>query len=175
MGYRSATRRRLHGADNEGWLNSEGALMSERFARQPFLGEHAESILEAATIAIVGLGGGGSHIAQQLAHVGIGNFVLFDPDRVEMSNLNRLVGSTSADAEARALKVDVARRLILGVNPASHVSAHPVQWQLAPESLHEADVVVSCMDSYAARQDIEVSARRYLMPLCRHSDGCAPD
>ena len=68
---------------------------------------------------MIGLGGGGSHIVQQLAHLGVQNFVLYDDDRVdaEGTNLNRLVGATLKDSEAETLKVDVAERLIRGLNP----------------------------------------------------------
>lgn len=116
-------------------------------------------------IGIVGLGGGGSHVAQQLAHVGIGRVLLFDPDKLELSNLNRLVGGTAADVVARTEKVEIARRLFLSVNPSAEVHTFADQWQLAANALREADVVVSCVDSYAARQDLEVSTRRFLTPL----------
>jgi hypothetical protein len=139
--------------------------MRERHVRQGFLGEHAAHFLSSATVAIIGLGGGGSHVAQQLAHIGLGRLLLFDPDVIEASNLNRLVGGTAADVTAGLKKVEIARRLILGVNPGADVVLHPVLWQLAAESLREADVIVSCVDSYAARQDIEVSSRRFLTPL----------
>jgi molybdopterin/thiamine biosynthesis adenylyltransferase len=139
--------------------------MKERQARQSFLGPNSAELLGDATVAIVGLGGGGSHVAQQLAHVGVGRVLLFDPDRIESSNLNRLVGGTAADVHSRTQKVEIARRVFLGINPVAEVYAHDVQWQLAAEALREADVVVSCVDSYASRQDLEVSARRFLMPL----------
>ena len=73
--------------------------MSERadFSRQSFLGAQSERKLAETRVAIVGLGGGGSHIAQQLAHVGVGHFRLIDPDCMEASNLNRLVGATQSD------------------------------------------------------------------------------
>ena len=65
-----------------------------RLDRQSFLGATSEQKLAGLTMGLVGLGGGGSHVAQQLAHLGIGRFVLVDPDVVEETNLNRLVGGT---------------------------------------------------------------------------------
>ena len=67
--------------------------MPDWLLRQSFLGANSEEAFSKCHAAIIGLGGGGSHIAQQLAHLGVGNFVLFDPDHVEKTNLNRLVGS----------------------------------------------------------------------------------
>ena len=54
----------------------------------------SEAILDAATIGIVGLGGGGSHVVQQTAHMGVGGYVNADPDVIEDTNTNRLIGGT---------------------------------------------------------------------------------
>ena len=44
--------------------------------RQSFLGANSETVLGRSKAALVGLGGGGSHIAQQLAHIGLGHFLV---------------------------------------------------------------------------------------------------
>jgi len=56
------------------------AMKSERFARQSFLGEARQAAIERCVVGLVGLGGAGSHIVQQLAHVGFLNYVLYDAD-----------------------------------------------------------------------------------------------
>jgi hypothetical protein len=139
--------------------------MKETRSRQSFLGANSTELLRDATVATVGLGGGGSHVVQQLAHVGIGRMLLFDGDRIDASNLNRLIGGTAADVDSETPKVDIARRVALSVNPAVEIRTYAVRWQLAAEALREADIAVSCVDSYSARQDLEVTARRFLIPL----------
>ena len=67
--------------------------MTERYSRQSFLGPDAQERIERAVVGVVGLGGGGSHIVQQLAHIGFQRYVLYDDDAVEDTNLNRLIGS----------------------------------------------------------------------------------
>jgi molybdopterin-synthase adenylyltransferase len=99
--------------------------MREELVRQSFLGVDSDKVLAAAHVGIVGLGGGGSHVAQQLGHVGIGSLTLFDRDRAEASNLNRLIGATRPDVDVGALKVDVAARGIRSVNPAARVRPIP--------------------------------------------------
>ena len=47
------------------------------------------SLLQAAQVAIFGLGGLGSNVALWLARLGVGHLLLYDFDRVELSNLNR--------------------------------------------------------------------------------------
>lgn len=137
---------------------------NERFSRQSFLGESAEQKIACYRVGIIGLGGGGSHIAQQLAHVGFSAFSLFDPDVVESSNLNRLVGATQVDATKGASKVEVAARLIRGVNPGAKIDKIPSRWQDVPDRLRACDIVFGCVDSFAERRDLEIATRRYLIP-----------
>lgn len=139
--------------------------MSERYERQSFLGPDSASRLARSRVGLVGLGGGGSHIVQQLAHLGFEELVLVDPDRVETSNLNRLVGATELDAETGARKVDVAERVIRGVNGQARVTKITQRWEEAPEHLRACDVLFACVDTLSARDGLERLARRYLIPL----------
>ena len=67
----------------------------------------ANQYSKSATVAIVGLCGGGSHVYQQLGHVGIGSVLLVDHDTVDDTNHNRMVGLTAKDIENKALKTDI--------------------------------------------------------------------
>lgn len=140
-------------------------MAAERQSRQSFLGAHAGTQLGGARIAVVGLGGGGSHVVQQLAHVGVGALVLIDDDRVSESNLNRLVGATEDDAARGALKVEVAERLALGIHRATRVTGLAKRWQDVLEHLRACDAIFGCVDSLADREQLEKLARRYLIPL----------
>jgi molybdopterin/thiamine biosynthesis adenylyltransferase len=134
--------------------------------RQSFLGPSSEEILKSLRVAIVGLGGGGSHIAQQLAHVGVGNLYLFDFDVIdkEGSNLNRLVGATEADVKAGTLKVEIAKRLITGIDSTIKVFPFNSSWQDNHKILRQCDVIFGCVDSLLERRDLEAAARRFLIP-----------
>ena len=78
-----------------------------RHERQGFLGKTSESVLERVRPGIVGLGGGGSHIAQQLAHIGVGRFVLSDMDHYEDKNHNRTVGGVASDIDKRTPRFEL--------------------------------------------------------------------
>jgi molybdopterin/thiamine biosynthesis adenylyltransferase len=134
------------------------------FSRQSFLGRHAEDSLANIRVAIVGLGGGGSHIAQQLAHVGVGHFRLLDPDRMEASNLNRLVGATKLDVERTTPKVDIAERTIKGIRPWADVRKKAVKWQEADDFIRDANVLFGCVDGYQQRDYLETAAKRFCIP-----------
>jgi molybdopterin-synthase adenylyltransferase len=135
-----------------------------RLDRQSFLGEKSDLVLRRSRVGIVGLGSGGSHIAQQLGHLGVGKFVLIDPDIVEDTNLNRLVGATQQDVANRASKVSVAERVIGGVNPSAQIWTGTSQWQMCPAALRSCDVIFGCVDSISEREQLETAARRYVIP-----------
>ena len=138
--------------------------MSSWLSRQTFLGESSDEVLSQCRVAIIGLGGGGSHIAQQLAHLGVGNFILFDPDRVEETNLNRLVGATKRDATTKTLKTIVSRRLVKRINPTGRVVRISNEWQEEGRLVAGCDVVFGCVDTYNAREEIERACRRFMIP-----------
>ena len=132
--------------------------------RQGFLGEDSDERLAALTVGIVGLGGGGSHVAQQLAHVGVGGFVLVDDDRIDETNLNRLVGGTRADVENETLKVEIAARIIRAVNPGARLATASCKWQEAIDDLRHCDVVFGCVDNVRGKDELEAFCRRLLVP-----------
>jgi hypothetical protein len=113
---------------------------------------------------MIGLGGGGSQVAQQLAHIGVGNFDLCDPDRYEDKNHNRTVGGRHADIEAHSLKVEVAARLIRDINPKANINVIGDRWQNALQILRGCDVLFGCVDSYTERDQLERLSRRFLIP-----------
>jgi hypothetical protein len=138
--------------------------MNLQLISQSFLGPDSEAILAGTEVGIVGLGGGGSHIAQQLAHVGVGRFVPVDHDIIEKKNLNRLVGGTAIDVEQKRPKVQIAERVIKGINPDARVESCYMRWQDAVPLLRRCDVIFGCVDSYRERDELERFARRFLIP-----------
>lgn len=138
--------------------------MENRYDRQSFLGKDSERIFATVRVGVFGLGGGGSHVVQQLAHLGIKNFTICDPDKVEDTNLNRLVGATRADAENATPKVEIAKRMIEGLRADAQVTPLQARWQDHAQSLVKCDVIIGCVDSFLGRSEIEVFSRRYLIP-----------
>ncbi len=133
--------------------------------RQSFLGKDSETVLDRSRAALVGLGGGGSHIAQQLAHIGLGHFLVIDPDFTEDTNLNRLVGATLEDVRLGTAKVDIAERVIKSVNPSVEVVKRLASWTEVTAELRDVDVIFACVDSMGCRSELESFARRFLIPL----------
>lgn len=138
--------------------------MDRRFARQSFLGPESEKILAGAAIGIVGFSGGGSPLGQQTAHLGVGHFVIVDPDHADETNIHRLIGASWQDVIDATPKVRIAERLIKSINPWAHVVPIEAEWQSVIEVLRSVDVLVGCVDTYRERDQLERFARRFLIP-----------
>lgn len=132
--------------------------------RQSFLGADSDKKLNDLTIVICGLGGGGSHVAQQAAHVGVGGFVLIDDDIIDETNLNRLVGGTRDDVVRKVPKVEIAARTIQAINPDARIRPIRRKWQETVDDLRHGDVVFGCLDSVTAKDQLEDFCRRLLTP-----------
>jgi hypothetical protein len=135
------------------------------FDRQSFLGTNSQFLFENIKVGIVGYGGGGSHIGQQLAHIGVKNITIFDDDKIEITNLNRLIGGVYTDVKNALLKVTIAKRVIKRIFPKSNLTLVAKKWQQASNELKKCDIIFGCVDSYTERQQLESECRRFLIPL----------
>jgi molybdopterin-synthase adenylyltransferase len=146
-----------------------------RHSRQiPLLGASAQEAFSKARVAVVGLGGLGSFVSLELAYLGAGHLILVDPDRVESSNLNRLIGAGPEDIGR--YKVDVFSELIERVAPKVEVTALPVPLldSVALEHAKTADLLLGCVDGHGARLSLNHLSIRYLIPLIDAGTGARP-
>lgn len=127
-------------------------------------GSEGQARLNATRVGIAGLGGTGSHVAQQLAYVGVRDFLLVDDDKIEASNLNRLIGAYPGDRGVA--KVQVARRMILAIAPDAQVAiiGDSLMSVKALQALREVDLVVGCTDTDGSRLVLNEFAKAYLLP-----------
>ena len=96
-------------------------------------GDTGQELLRRTRVGIVGLGGAGSVLAELLGRLGVGDFVLVDPDRAEDTNLPRLIAARRRDAvlpswvprviadRLRTHKVRMAARNIRRANPDARI------------------------------------------------------
>lgn len=128
-----------------------------RYARHTLVPGWQQDRLGSATVAVLGVGALGNVVAQALALAGVGRLLLCDPDVVAPSNLNRCplfrpddVGRPKAQAAAAALA-----RLAPEVRAEARTA--PLLSGIGLGELRAAALVVSCLDSRAAR--IELASR----------------
>ncbi|WP_199186736.1 ThiF family adenylyltransferase [Cryobacterium sp. M96] len=147
-------------------------------------GDRGQAILAGSKVAVIGLGGIGSLISEYLARLGVGELVLVDPDRLDPTNLPRVVGARRSDAmpllqnDARpqwmqrlgarlaTTKVKIAARVARQASRSMRITA-------VPRSVVEADVAVlltDCdhiflaADSALARRLVNAITHQYLIP-----------
>jgi molybdopterin-synthase adenylyltransferase len=139
---------------------------SDQFDRQiRMFGGVGQERLKTLRVGIVGLGGTGSIVAQQLAHLGIEDFLLIDPDQVEFSNLNRLIGARRVDVGLP--KVQVAKRMVIEINPETRVATYEESALLAQVAsrLIDVDFVFGCTDSQGSRAVLNQLSYQFLLPM----------
>jgi len=133
-----------------------------RFCRiEQLLGRVALKKLQAARVAVFGLGAVGSYAVESLARAGIGYLRLVDCDVVRPSNFNRQL--YALESTLNRPKAEVARARVLDINPACTVEARQafvdgstVQALLA----QPLDVVVDAIDSVAPKVTLIATAVR---------------
>ena len=129
-------------------------------------GSAGQHILRASKVAVVGLGGVGSLVAEYIARLGVGNILLIDPDAIETSNLSRVVGATRADVETGQLKTQIAVRHAREM--ASDAELKPIAGDVAQRSiaklLRDCDFIFLAADSMRARLVVNALVHQYLIP-----------
>ncbi|MFW6170717.1 MAG: HesA/MoeB/ThiF family protein [Planctomycetota bacterium] len=102
---------------------------------------------------VIGLGGLGGFVLEQLARIGVGHIVAADPDSFEEVNLNRqLLSGTYSLGRPKTL---AAAERVSEINPSIAFTAHRGPFQSLDESvLGDADVVFDCLDSIAERHQL---------------------
>ncbi|XP_014603493.1 PREDICTED: ubiquitin-like modifier-activating enzyme 5 [Polistes canadensis] len=125
-----------------------------------------ESIRE-KTVAIVGVGGVGSVAAEMLTRCGIGKLIIFDYDKVELANMNRLFFQPY---QAGHSKVQAAAKTLQDINPDVEIEPHcynittidnfkKFMATISTSSLTDGpvDLVLSCVDNFEARLAINTA------------------
>lgn len=139
----------------------------EQFDRQIRLfGKDGQLELSRCHVAIIGLGGIGSLVAEYLGRLGVGVFTLVDNDVLEQTNLSRVVGASLDDAINGRAKVDIARENILRGN--NQCKVHTIRGDVAVNSVAKnlvaCDYLFLAADSMRARLVINAMVHQYLVP-----------
>ena len=145
--------------------------------RRDLFGDAGQAILRAQRVGIIGLGGAGSVLAELLARLGVGEFILVDPDRAEVTNLPRLIAARKMDAVLgwlpKALqhrfaryKVTMAARNIRRANPAAKIVALKSNFVEADvaKRFTDCDYLFLAADTMSARLLFNAIVHQYGVP-----------
>ena len=159
--------------------------------------DNYETIRE-KTVAVVGVGGVGSVAAEMLTRCGVGKLILFDYDKVEMANMNRLFFQPH---QAGLSKVLAAKHTLENINPDVQIEVFNYNITTVDNFKHfcstisdGVDLVLACVDNFEARVSINKACNKlnqvwmesgvaenavsghiqYLIPGCSACFVCAP-
>ena len=144
----------------------EGAQLPEHFDRQVrAFGGDVQRVLARLRIAIVGCGGTGSAVAEQLARLGVGHLLLIDHDVLSASNVTRVYGSSPDDVGRP--KVDVLAEHLRRIAATTNVTTirGTINDEIAARALTACDIVYGCTDDNAGRLVLSRLASYYLVPV----------
>jgi molybdopterin/thiamine biosynthesis adenylyltransferase/rhodanese-related sulfurtransferase len=136
-----------------------------RYSRQmilPEIGETGQQKLQDARVLIIGAGGLGCPVLQNLAAAGVGNIGIVDGDVVDESNLHRQLLYTLKDCGIS--KAETAKKAVLKLNPEINVMVFPEFFtaQNATRIIQDYQIIVDCTDAIAVRyliNDVAVAKR----------------
>ncbi len=128
-------------------------------------GPDIQRLLGKLHIGVVGAGGTGSAVLEQLVRLGVGTISVFDGERFESTNVNRVYGSTVGD-DGRP-KVEIAERHLSGIGLGTTIRCHDgsIGVESIAKSLRECDIVFGCTDRQAPRGTLVRLALWYLIPV----------
>jgi len=141
-------------------------MLNEFSRTEILLGEEAMKKLKDSTVAIFGIGGVGSYVAEALARSGVGKFVLFDDDKVCLTNINRQLIATRKTIGRK--KVEVMAERILDINPHAEVEINACFY--LPENADEYDFskysyIVDAVDTVTAKLELIMRAEEKNIPI----------
>jgi len=110
-----------------------------------------QRILFRSNVAVVGCGGLGGYVIEEMARLGIGHIMVIDPDAFEEHNLNRQIMSTVSLLGKP--KVQAACERVREINPATSVTMRMdfLTHENGQYLLRDADVVIDALDTIPAR------------------------
>ena len=138
-----------------------------RFDRQIRLfGKEGQAKIRACNVVVVGVGGIGTHVVQQLALLGIGKLTLIDAEEADESNRNRYIGLKHEDPVSGMRKVDLGERIASEIDPEIEIVKifNTVICEPAFDAIIETDYVFGCVDRDGVRLIINELSSAYSRP-----------
>ena len=146
-------------------MNDQQLLRYSRHILLEEIGVEGQERLRAARALVVGAGGLGCPAALYLAASGVGKLMLADPDKVDLTNLQRQI-LYRTDSVGTA-KVTAARAALSGLNP--EVQVVPIEKKLDERNLQSyvegVDIVLDCSDNFATRHALNRACVAHKKPL----------
>jgi hypothetical protein len=128
-------------------------------------GSDIQSLLQRLHIGVVGCGGTGSAVAEQLIRLGVGKLTVADGQAFEKTNINRVYGSTFKDDGIP--KVELINRLAqqIGLGTDMNAIPHPISFASTINQMKNTDLIFGCTDDHWGRSILTKLAVYYGIPI----------
>lgn len=140
---------------------------NNQFQREELLiGKNNLIKLQNSKVIIYGIGGVGSFVCEALARAGIGNMILVDFDKIDITNINRQIHALHSSIGK--LKTEVMKQRILDINPKAKVTTYndkeikEKEEEIIDKSI---DYVVDCVDTITTKIKLIEKAKKEDIPI----------
>jgi molybdopterin/thiamine biosynthesis adenylyltransferase len=147
-------------------MDDHADLLEARFDRQVrALGEAGQGRLARAHVGLVGIGGLGAHVYQQLKYLGVQRVTVVDRDTVDKVNLNRLVYATAADVGRPKAEVALERGRAILPSSQDNAVVGDVATDSVVRTLLGCDLIITATDNLLSRTVVNRLMPQFLIPM----------
>jgi molybdopterin/thiamine biosynthesis adenylyltransferase len=161
----AATRYSLSLAEIEEISLAQGILPARYQRNQEMISTRQQLTLFRSKVAVIGCGGLGGYIIEELARLGVGNIIAVDPDVFAEHNLNRQLFCTLDQLGKK--KVAAAAQRVKEINPAVNLQQKAEEFgnENGQRLLQGVDVAADALDSIPARLNLSRTCKASGIPL----------
>ena len=140
--------------------------MDEFSRTERLLGRDGMRRLAQSRVAVFGVGGVGSYVAEALGRSGVGTLDLVDHDKVSITNINRQI--MALHSTLGKIKVDVMKDRLLDINPELVVNTYDCFYDTSNQDafpFEKYDYIVDAVDTVTAKLLLIEHACKYRVPV----------
>lgn len=128
-------------------------------------GDDIQKILQILHIGVVGVGGTGSAVTEQLIRLGVGSITAIDGETFEKTNVNRVYGSSVKDNGKEKVQIVNDHSTDIGVGTTIITKNRPITFLSSAENLKNCDIIFGCTDDHWGRSILTKFAVYYQIPI----------
>lgn len=128
-------------------------------------GKDIQTLLCRLHVGVVGAGGTGSCVAEQLIRLGVGRITVADSDTFDATNVNRVYGTRAIDQDIPKVKLIQRMAAEIGLSTKLRIIPKPITFESAFRPFRECDVIFGCTDDQWGRSLLNMMAYYYLLPV----------
>ena len=141
--------------------------MNNQFLReQVLIGNDALELLKKSHVAVFGIGGVGSYVAEALVRAGVGSLDFIDKDVVDITNINRQI--IALHSTIGKSKTEIMRSRALDINPEAKIETFNVFY--SPDTadsfdFSKYDYIVDAIDTVTGKLELVINAKKAGTPI----------